>query len=76
MQIVADVGGTPGKDCNGFCKYCYFRKVKEIKTLLGLDEIKGRHWVIMPCCGLTGEGLKEGLDWLVSDINARIFMLE
>lgn len=33
MQIVADVGGIPGKDCNGFCKYCYFRKVKEIEPL-------------------------------------------
>ena len=32
MQLVADVGGLPGKDCNGFCKYCYFRKVKEVKT--------------------------------------------
>ena len=32
MQIVADVGGKPGKDCNGFCKYCYFKKVKEIKS--------------------------------------------
>ncbi|WP_298524014.1 methyl coenzyme M reductase-arginine methyltransferase Mmp10 [uncultured Methanobrevibacter sp.] len=32
MQLVADVGGMPGKDCNGFCKYCYFRKVKEIKS--------------------------------------------
>ena len=32
MQLVADVGGIPGKDCNGFCKYCYFRKVKELKT--------------------------------------------
>ncbi len=29
MQIIADVGGIPGKDCKGFCKYCYFRKVKE-----------------------------------------------
>lgn len=29
MQIIADVGGTPGKDCRGFCKYCYFRKAKE-----------------------------------------------
>ncbi len=28
MQIIADVGGMPGKDCRGFCKYCYFRKVK------------------------------------------------
>lgn len=32
MQVIADVGGTPGKDCNGFCKYCYFRKVKEVKS--------------------------------------------
>lgn len=31
MQIVADVGGIPGKDCDGYCKYCYFRKVKEVK---------------------------------------------
>lgn len=33
MQIVADVGGIPGKDCNGFCKYCYFRKVKGTEAL-------------------------------------------
>lgn len=33
MQIVADVGGIPGKDCRGFCKYCYFRKVKDIEAL-------------------------------------------
>lgn len=32
MQVVADVGGIPGKDCNGFCKYCYFRKVKEVQA--------------------------------------------
>ena len=32
MQVIADVGGIPGKDCNGFCKYCYFRKVKEVKS--------------------------------------------
>ncbi|MEN6591812.1 MAG: methyl coenzyme M reductase-arginine methyltransferase Mmp10 [Methanobacterium sp.] len=29
MQIIADVGGMPGTDCRGFCKYCYFRKVKD-----------------------------------------------
>lgn len=33
MQIMADIGGIPGKDCNGFCKYCYFKKVKEIEAL-------------------------------------------
>ncbi|MCK9151533.1 methyl coenzyme M reductase-arginine methyltransferase Mmp10 [Methanobacterium alcaliphilum] len=33
MQIIADVGGIPGKDCRGYCKYCYFRKVKETTAL-------------------------------------------
>lgn len=30
MQIIADVGGIPGRDCRGFCKYCYFRKVNDM----------------------------------------------
>jgi methanogenesis marker radical SAM protein len=33
MQIIADVGGIPGKDCKGFCKYCYFRKVTGAEPL-------------------------------------------
>ncbi len=33
MQIMADVGGIPGKNCRGFCKYCYFKNVKETKIL-------------------------------------------
>mgnify|MGYP001168323115 CR=1 FL=1 len=31
MQIIADIGGIPGKNCRGFCKYCYFRKVKTLE---------------------------------------------
>jgi methanogenesis marker radical SAM protein len=31
MEILADVGGRPGLDCKGFCSYCYFRGVKDIK---------------------------------------------
>jgi len=33
MQIMADVGGIPGKNCRGFCNYCYFKNVKETKIL-------------------------------------------
>ncbi len=29
-EILADVGGSPGKDCRGFCKYCYFKLVKVV----------------------------------------------
>jgi len=31
MDILADVGGRPGLDCRGFCSYCYFKGVKDIK---------------------------------------------
>ena len=51
-------------------------KVEEIKNLLELESITSRHWMIMPCCGLTGNGLKEGLNWIMDDISSRIFMLE
>ncbi len=33
MEVVVDVGGNPGIDCRGFCKYCYFKKVKEVPPL-------------------------------------------
>jgi methanogenesis marker radical SAM protein len=33
MEVVVDVGGNPGVDCRGFCKYCYFKKVKETPAL-------------------------------------------
>lgn len=31
MDILADVGGRPGLDCRGFCSYCYFKGVKDVK---------------------------------------------
>lgn len=30
VQLTVDIGGRPGKDCRGFCEYCYFRHVKEV----------------------------------------------
>jgi len=33
MEVVVDVGGNPGIDCRGFCKYCYFKKVKDVQPL-------------------------------------------
>jgi methanogenesis marker radical SAM protein len=31
MEILADIGGRPGHDCMGFCRYCYFKGVGEIE---------------------------------------------
>jgi len=30
MELLADVGGRPGLDCMGFCRYCYFKGGGEI----------------------------------------------
>jgi len=42
---------------------------------LGTHEAyEGRHWSIEGCSAYTGEGLVEGVDWIVGDIASRIFM--
>ncbi len=50
---------------------------EQIAKVLDLDSIaKTRHWRIQSCSAMTGGGLVDGVDWLVSDISSRIFMLE
>ena len=43
---------------------------------LDLQAMGARHWRIVGCSAVTGEGLLEGFDWVVKDVTARIFMLE
>eukprot|EP00164_Ancoracysta_twista_P001621 GFYU01002127.1.p1 GENE.GFYU01002127.1~~GFYU01002127.1.p1 ORF type:complete len:178 (+),score=23.47 GFYU01002127.1:138-671(+) len=40
----------------------------EITDALNLHTIKSHSWHIQACCALTGEGLEEGLDWVVTKI--------
>ena len=49
----------------------------EIADVLGLDgeNFQKRHWSIRGCSAVSGEGLVEGMDWLIEDISNRIFML-
>ena len=48
----------------------------EIKDVLELDRIENRHWSIVPCSAVTGSGLLEGIDFIVNDIQQRIFMMD
>lgn len=41
----------------------------EISEEFGLTKIKDHEWHIQPCCGLTGQGLSEGLDWIASKVH-------
>ena len=49
---------------------------QDIAEVLELDNIKNRHWSIQACSAVTGEGLLGGVEWIVSDIASRIFMLD
>lgn len=51
--------------------------MQEISEVLNLDgdDISGRHWTIFGCSAVTGEGLENGVDWVVTDIASRIFMM-
>ena len=37
----------------------------ELTEGLGLNELRGRSWYIQACCSTSGDGLYEGLDWLL-----------
>lgn len=35
-----------------------------------------RHWSLVGCSAVTGQGVATGFDWLVDDIGARVYMLD
>jgi ADP-ribosylation factor-like protein 3 len=42
----------------------------EITTELGLNDLRDRTWQILPCSAKTGEGLQEGMEWVVDQVNS------
>ena len=51
----------------------------EISKILNLstnnERMENRHWKIIPCSAITGDGVVTGFDWIVNDISSRIFLL-
>ncbi|KAF2882693.1 hypothetical protein ILUMI_23478 [Ignelater luminosus] len=43
----------------------------EISRQLDLTSIKKQQWHIQSCCALTGEGLYQGLEWIVSRLKKK-----
>lgn len=43
----------------------------DISSRLGLSNLKNRQWTIQKCSAKTGDGLTEGLDWLVNIIQGK-----
>ncbi|KAK6100978.1 ADP-ribosylation factor-like protein 6 [Brugia pahangi] len=42
----------------------------EISDNIGLNSINNRNWRICATCAITGEGLKDGFQWLLENIRA------
>lgn len=42
----------------------------QISAGLNLDQLRERVWQILPCSAKTGEGLQEGMEWIVEQINS------
>jgi len=43
--------------------------VDEITSTLRLGDLKDRSWTIVPCSAIRGDGLEQGMDWLVEKIS-------
>ncbi|EER18030.1 ADP ribosylation factor 1, putative [Perkinsus marinus ATCC 50983] len=43
----------------------------EITDKLGLNQLRHRNWYIQSTCATTGDGLYEGLDWLVKVLSKK-----
>lgn len=50
--------------------------IQSIYDFLELINIENRHCKIVACSAVSGDGLHEGIDWIVQDISSRIFLLD
>ena len=42
--------------------------VIEVTEGLGLHELRGRSWHIQACCSTTGDGLYDGINWIIENV--------
>jgi signal recognition particle receptor subunit beta len=42
--------------------------VAELTAVLGLQSVRSHEWHVQPACALTGEGLHDGLAWVVQRV--------
>jgi len=43
---------------------------KDLVAIMGLESITDRSWVIVPTNALTGEGIQDGLKWMVEKLDS------
>jgi ADP-ribosylation factor protein 1 len=43
----------------------------ELTDKLSLHSLRHRQWYVQSCCGTTGDGLYEGLDWMSATLQKK-----
>ncbi|XP_065828263.1 ADP-ribosylation factor-like protein 3 [Oscarella lobularis] len=43
----------------------------EVAEGLGLPSLRNRVWQIQPCSAVTGEGIKDGMDWVLKNVSKK-----
>ena len=43
----------------------------EVTEKLGMGQLKGRTWLVQGTSAITGQGIKEGLDWMASILHKK-----
>lgn len=46
------------------------KSATEIAAALSLDSLRDRAWQIQPCSAKTGDGLQDGMEWVVGKVGA------
>ncbi|KAF2077807.1 hypothetical protein CYY_000852 [Polysphondylium violaceum] len=49
---------------------------EQIAKYMDLESLSTHHWEIKSCSAVTGQGLEEGIEWVVNDIISRCFILD
>lgn len=44
----------------------------QLTEALGLNRLRDRNWYVQPSCATTGDGLEDGLKWLLLNVNKSI----
>ena len=45
--------------------------VAEVIERMGMDRIRHHKWLVQACCATSGDGLYEGLDWILQMLSGR-----
>lgn len=70
----ASIGSTP-QFCDGSGSIPVLFAAPAVQVLR-LSALGSRHWRIVGCSAVTGEGLQEAFGWVVDDIASRVYLLD